>query len=204
MQSKKKVLNLYAGLGGNRKEWGNCDVTAVEYNAEIAELYKTFYPNDKVVIADAHEYLKNHYKEYDFIWSSPPCQKHSVMMKATRHDVADYFDLKLYQEIIFLDNFFKGDWIVENVVPYYKPLIEPKIKVGRHIFWSNKYLFGIENIKQPKGFISKATKQELMDWLGIYFKKNIYLNGNHCPVQILRNCVHPKIGAQLYNSIIEK
>ena len=31
-----KVLNLYAGIGGNRKLWKDVEVTAVENNKEIA------------------------------------------------------------------------------------------------------------------------------------------------------------------------
>lgn len=68
-----KVLNLYAGIGGNRKLWEDVDVTAVENNKEIAAVYQELYPNDKVVIADAHEYLLKHYTDFGFIWSSPPC-----------------------------------------------------------------------------------------------------------------------------------
>lgn len=40
-----------------------------------------------------------------------------------------------------------------------------------------------------------------MDWLGIHFDENIYYGKNHCPVQILRNCVHPLIGASILNDI---
>jgi len=72
-----KVLNLYACLGGNRLLWDNCDVTAVELDPELARLYSERFPNDTVIIADAHEYLLQHYKEFDFIWSSPPCPTHS-------------------------------------------------------------------------------------------------------------------------------
>ena len=43
-----KILNLYAGIGGNRKLWGDeHEVVAVENNEEIAEAYKTFYPKDQ-------------------------------------------------------------------------------------------------------------------------------------------------------------
>jgi DNA (cytosine-5)-methyltransferase 1 len=36
-----KILNLYAGIGGNRKLWGNKhNITAVEFNNTIAEKYK--------------------------------------------------------------------------------------------------------------------------------------------------------------------
>ena len=38
--------------------------------------------------------------------------------------------------IIFLDNFFKGKYCVENVIPYYVPLIPGK-KRGRHLYWTN-------------------------------------------------------------------
>ena len=37
-----KILNLYAGIGGNRTLWGDKhEVTAVEINAEIAGIYKS-------------------------------------------------------------------------------------------------------------------------------------------------------------------
>ena len=59
-----KILNLYAGIGGNRMLWSDeHEVTAVEYNENIAKVYKEQYPNDKVIIADAHQYLLDHYKE---------------------------------------------------------------------------------------------------------------------------------------------
>ena len=76
-----KVLNLYAGIGGNRKLWKGVEVTAIEINPEIAKIYQDFFPNDKVIITDAHQYLLEHYKEFDFIWSSPPCQTHSSFRK---------------------------------------------------------------------------------------------------------------------------
>lgn len=198
---RKKVLNLYAGLGGNRKLWRNVKVTAVENDKQIANVYKDNFPKDTLIISDAHTYLKNHYQEFDFIWSSPPCQKHSRMMKFTRHKVADYPDMNLYAEIIFLTHFFKGLWIVENVKPYYKPLIEPTSILGRHCFWSN-FDIGKFNIPSPKNFIGNNNTegaQELKDWLGIHYKGNIYYKGNHSPSQVLRNCVHPDLGLYVFN-----
>ena len=35
-----KVLNLYAGIGGNRKLWENVEVTAVEIEPDIATVYQ--------------------------------------------------------------------------------------------------------------------------------------------------------------------
>ena len=113
-----KILNLYAGLGGNRKLWKNVEVTAVENDEKIANQYREFYPDDIVIVDDAHNYLISNYEDYDFIWSSPPCQSHSRMVKATRHKIRKYPDLKLYEEIIFLQNFCKSYWLVENVIPY--------------------------------------------------------------------------------------
>ena len=48
-----KVLNLYAGIGGNRKRWDDVDVTAVEINDLRAEIYADEFPSDEVVIGDA-------------------------------------------------------------------------------------------------------------------------------------------------------
>ena len=41
MNKMIKVLNLYAGIGGNRKLWKDVEVTAVEINEEIAGVYKS-------------------------------------------------------------------------------------------------------------------------------------------------------------------
>lgn len=140
---KYKVLNLYACLGGNRAKWNevnpNIEVTAVELDPEAARLYQERFPNDIVIVADAHQYLLEHFKEFDFIWSSPPCPSHSkvrVSQKTRENFNFIYPDLKLYEEIIFLDNFFEGKYVVENVTPYYEPLI-PAQKRGRHLYWTN-------------------------------------------------------------------
>lgn len=198
-----KILNLYAGLGGNRKLWQGHEVHAVELNEDIARVYQEQHSGDKVIVADAHKYLLDNFEQYDMVWSSPPCQTHSKMNKATRHKNPRYPDMQLYQEIIFMQNFFKGYWVVENVKPYYEPLIKPTITMGRHLFWSN-FKWDDFDVKRPANFINKANlegKRELMDWLGIHYEKNIYYEKNHCPAQILRNCVHPLIGKHILDSL---
>lgn len=197
-----KILNLYSGIGGNRKLWGNDhEITAVEYNEEIAAIYKEYFPSDNMIVADAHEYLLKYYKEFDFVWSSRPCQKHSKMNLATRHNMVRYVDGGLFEEIIFLETYFKGMYVVENVVPYYKPYGTP-VKIGRHLFWSNFKIDTMPNYpKSPKGMMNLATvgqKKIMMDWVGIHYDKNIYYEGNHCPVQVLRNAVHPLIGKHVF------
>jgi len=118
MEKKKiKVLNLYAGIGGNRKLWKDVELTAIENNPEIAKIYQDFFPDDKVIVADAHQYLVEHFEEFDFIWSSPPCPTHSRIRKATRQQNPPIFpDMKLYEEILLLKGYFDGKWVVENVV----------------------------------------------------------------------------------------
>ena len=64
---KKKALNGYAGIGGNRRLWKNVEVTAIENVQAIANVYQAKFPNDKVIVADAHKYLLEHYQEFDFI-----------------------------------------------------------------------------------------------------------------------------------------
>ena len=134
-----KILNLYAGIGGNRKLWPSVhEVTAVEINPEIAKIYQDFFPNDKVIVGDAHQYLLEHYKEFDFIWSSPPCQTHSITNNfLNAQGVVRYPDISLYQEIIFLRHFCRDKFVIENVKPYYPALIKPTIIIGRHYFWAN-------------------------------------------------------------------
>ena len=159
-----KILNLYACLGGNRYKWDevtNIEVTAVEWDQELARLYKERFPNDKVIVADAHQYLLDHYKEFDFIWSSPPCPSHSRVrfsQKNRENCDAVYPDLKLYEEIIFLDNYFDGKYVVENVIPYYDPLIPAK-KRGRHLYWTNFLLPSDIGERDGTGIISKAKNE---------------------------------------------
>lgn len=200
-----RVLDSYAGLGGNRKKWDGCQVTAVELDPAIAAVYQKQYPDDTVVVGDAHQYLLEHHAEFDFVWSSPPCQSHSKMDRANYRNKPRYPDLKLYEEIIFLQSYFKGLWIVENVVPYYEPLVRAQ-KVGRHLFWAN-FHFEAFDIDRPADFINLNTNKErakLMDWLGIHYENNLYYEGNHCPLQVLRNCVHPDLGAQIFNHAAAK
>lgn len=163
-----KILNLYSGIGGNRRLWGNeHEITAVEMDKDIAKIYSHFFPDDNVVIGDVHEYLKEHFAEYDFIWASPPCPSHSRMrlfIVRTENIKPIYPDMKLYEEIIFLKYYFKGRYCVENVKSYYEPLIKPH-ESGRHYYWANFVLpkfrqkgelirneYSIEEKQKAKGF----------------------------------------------------
>lgn len=162
---KYKILNLYACLGGNRYKWDevadNLEITAVELDPEAARLYKERFPKDQVIIEDAHQYLLDHYKEFDFIWSSPPCPSHSRVrfsQKSRESFIPVYPDLKLYEEVLFLENYFEGKYCIENVIPYYEPLI-PAQKRGRHLYWTNFILPNNVNERNGSGIISKAKNE---------------------------------------------
>lgn len=200
MKIKYKVLNLYAGIGGNRKLWTDCEVTAVEINPEIAKIYQDFFPDDKMIIGDAHQYLLDHFKEFDFIWSSPPCPTHSKMVLTNYYKIGllQYPDMNLYQEKIILEYFFKGKWVIENVNPYYKALITPSGILGRHLFWSNFNIANIPSGGKMENFID-AKYEDIQEWLGIYLKEKIYIGNSHDHTQILRNCVHPELGKSILN-----
>ena len=159
-----KILNLYSCLGGNRYKWGNeHEITAVELDPELARLYQERFPNDKVIVADAHQYLLDYYKEFDFIWTSPPCPTHSRMRKTNtgegeRKSKATFPDMKLYEEILFLEHFFKGKYCVENVIPFYEPLITAK-KRGRHLYWTNFNLPSDLGDRKASNFIHAKRSQ---------------------------------------------
>ena len=201
-----KVLNLYAGIGGNRKLWENVNVTAVELDPKIAAVYKKLYPNDEIICDDAHNFLLKNINNYDFIWSSPPCQSHSKMALANKRTPPKYPEMDLYQQIIFLNHYCKNSWVVENVKPYYQPLISPTKIIGRHYFWSN-FNIKASDISRPDNFINlqnSTGKKLLQDWLGIHFSETLYYGKNHDPSQVLRNCVHPKLGKEIFNSYLNK
>lgn len=189
-----KVLNLYAGIGGNRKLWEDVEVTAIEKDFDIASVYADLYPQDRLIIGDAHKYLLEHYKEFEFIWASPPCQSHCQMRQNLavrfRGTPANYPDMKLYQEIIFLTHNFNGLWVVENVDPYYEPLIKPSVELQRHLFWSNFY---IPKRKFPTDILRSAQIPDLQKHTGIDLSKYKLANKR----QILRNCVYPELGQHI-------
>ena len=204
MKNKLKILNLYACLGGNRYKWdevADIEVTAVELDIELAKAYQERFPNDKVIVTDAHQYLLEHYKEFNFIWSSPPCPTHSkARFWAYGKKNPVYPDMKLYEEIIFLQHHATENqkWIVENVNGYYEPLI-PAIKRGRHLFWSNFNLPKI-NKKDITGKMNFESKFEPL--LKYHNLKTFEYNGEQSRLKILRNLVDYELGKLILESAL--
>ena len=203
---KYKILNLYACLGGNRYKWDevadNLEITAVELDPDLARMYQERFPNDTVIIADAHQYLLDHYKEFDFIWSSPPCPTHSkirITQKTRDTFIPKFPDMKLYEEIIFLDNHFDGKYCVENVTPYYTPLISAK-KRGRHLYWTNFNLPNSLNERKLGGIlctmIDEHKKLEVFHDIKVKASVGGYRD-------VLRNLVDYEAGKTIFETVLE-
>jgi DNA (cytosine-5)-methyltransferase 1 len=203
---KYRILNLYACLGGNRYKWDevadNLEITAVELDPEAARLYQERFPNDTVIVADAHQYLLDHYKEFDFIWSSPPCPSHSrvrISQKNRETFIPLYPDLKLYEEILFLENYFEGKYLVENVIPYYEPLI-PAQKRGRHLYWCNFNLPNdIGERKIFKNMIETGNIKQLSEFHEYDFTK---YKGEQRINKMARNLVDYKAGKTILETAL--
>ena len=198
------ILNLYACLGGNRYKWDDVtdvDVTAVEWDEELAKLYQERFPKDKVIVADAHQYLLDHYKEYDFIWSSPPCPTHSrvrMSQKNRANFIDKYPDMKLYEEILLLKHNFKGKYVVENVIPYYEPLI-PALKRHRHLYWTN---FNLPNILTERKVKMCAGTNEVKNLCNFHNFDFYKYKGKQPTNKIARNLVDYEAGKTILETAI--
>ena len=197
-----KILNLYACLGGNRYKWDevtDVEVTAVEWDEELAKLYQERFPNDKVIVGDAHQYLLDHYKEFDLIWSSPPCPTHSRLVQTNKNKIKmKYPDMRLYEEILFLKHIYNGKFVVENVIPYYEPLI-PAQKRHRHLYWTN---FNLPNTLTDREVrISTGTNEvkKLCDFHDYDFYK---YKGKQPTNKIARNLVDYKAGKTILETAL--
>jgi DNA (cytosine-5)-methyltransferase 1 len=197
-----KILNLYACLGGNRYKWdevADIEVTAVELDEELARLYQERFPNDTVIVADAHQYLLDHYKEFDFIWSSPPCPSHSRARFARKNTTtAIYPDLRLYEEVLFLENYFDGKYVVENVIPYYEPLTQAK-KRGRHLYWTNFNL--PTDLNERKSSIMEG-KDEVTKWCEFHDYDFRKYKGSQRTDKIARNLVDYEAGKTIFETFL--
>jgi len=197
-----KILNLYAGIGGNRKLWGNeHNITAIEYDSETAEVYKQYFPNDNVIVTDAHQYLLDNHQDFDFIWSSPPCPTHSDIRRCGVHAgqyEAMYPDMDLYQEIILLQNFAdkKAKWVVENVIPYYEPLVKPTKVLHRHNFWAN-FTIGNFNVNDERTHNQICGNETFFDF-------NVVNTNIKNKKKALRNMVNPDLGLHIFKCAQDK
>lgn len=198
---------MYACLGGNRYKWDEVAekagvkiiVTAVELDPILAKMYQERFPNDIVVIGDAHQYLLDHHHEHDIVWTSPPCPSHSrPRFWAHSKDNPVYPDMELYQEIIFLQHHFKGKFIVENVIPYYQPLI-PAQKRGRHLYWTN---FNLPADLGERRFKMTQTKNEVQELSKFHDYDFTKYKGDQRIDKVARNLVDYEAGRTILETAL--
>jgi DNA (cytosine-5)-methyltransferase 1 len=198
-----KILNLYACLGGNRYKWGDeHEITAVELDPELARMYQERFPNDKVIVADAHQYLLDHYKEFDFIWSSPPCPTHSKVRFTQKNQdfyKPEYPNMLLYQEIIFIEHHFTGKYVVENVIPYYEPLIQAQ-KRGRHLYWTNFTLPNDIAERSMRGVMCGQSNDEFPKLCEFHKIDLSSYKGEQSKIKIARNLVDYEVGKTILDT----
>lgn len=87
-------------------------------------------------------------------------------------------------------------WVVENVIPYYQPLIKPSVELLRHLFWSN---FNIPY----REFEDKTVIKYVKGNNGLYgvSLSNYAIKNKR---QILRNMVNPELGKYILDRAMEK
>ena len=107
--------------------------------------------------------------------------------------------MKLYEEIIFLDNFFDGKYCIENVIPYYEPLIAAQ-KRGRHLYWTNFVL--PNNINERKNPDLSRTK-DLINALSEYHDYNFkQYKGEQSVQKMARNLVDYEAGKTILETAL--
>jgi len=202
-----KVLNLYACLGGNRYKWDevaeeagiDMQVVAVEWDEELARLYQERFANDTVIVADAHQYLLEHYKDFDFIWSSPPCPTHSRLVQTNKNKIKmKYPDMRLYEEILFLQHLYNGKFVVENVIPYYEPLIRAQ-KRHRHLYWTN---FNLPNILSKREVRISTGTDEVRKLCTFHDYDFTKYKGMQRTDKIARNLVDYEAGRTIFETYL--
>jgi DNA (cytosine-5)-methyltransferase 1 len=152
-----------------------------------------------VIVADAHQYLLDHYADgWDFIWSSPPCPTHSTTnWFLNAQGVIRYPDMCLWQEILLMVNFCETKYCIENVKSYYQPLIIPQ-EIGRHYYWANFIISPKEFIDQIGRFNGEnqaRNRSYKLDKIGFNLDKYSIKDKDG----LLRNCVLPELGLHIFN-----
>ena len=106
--------------------------------------------------------------------------------------------MKLYQEILFLQHYYKGKYVVENVTPYYEPLIQAK-KKGRHLYWTN---FNLPNSLNERKFQLCATKNEFSELCDFHDYDFRQYKGEQSKTKIARNLVDYEAGKTIFETLL--
>lgn len=99
--------------------------------------------------------------------------------------------MRLYEEILFLQHFCNCKWVVENVVGFYKPLIQPQ-EIGNHYFWAN---FKIDNKHFQRDDIRKVQiNNSVLSNIKLSTRKDA----------IIRSMVNSELGLHILNCAFKK
>jgi DNA (cytosine-5)-methyltransferase 1 len=109
--------------------------------------------------------------------------------------------MKLYEEILFLQHYFKGKYVVENVIPYYEPLIPAK-KRGRHLYWTNFNLSSDLNGREYRisGCKENPNKDELKTLCKFHNIDLLNYKGSQLKTKIARNLVDYEVGKSILDA----
>lgn len=118
---KLKLLDLYCCGGGAGFGYEQAGFKVTGIDIEPQPKHRGLF-----IQADAIEYLKKHYQDYDVIHASPPCQAYSMASMQFRKAGKKYVDLieETRQELIKTGK----PYIIENVPD--SPLINPIVLCG--------------------------------------------------------------------------
>lgn len=170
----------------------------------IAETYRDNFPDDTIIVKDVLSFVKTEdISIYDFIWTSPPCTTHTMWTMTRGYNIPDL--TSLYGLILFFGYILKDtNWIVENVRPWYTPLINPTFKLGRHYFWSNRKIpekdFKDENERYN---IYRSSFGQLSKLYQLNVDRIKSLNKLDRR-QIVRNIVSPEIGLYVFQKMTKQ
>lgn len=148
MSHKRKLLDLYCKAGGAAVGYACSPGDGFEIvGVDIAP--QKNYPF-QFIQSDAIEFLEKHWKEFDVIHASPPCQRNSTMTKGLWKDRLNTHPelIAPTREILVKSG---KPYIIENVPT--APLINPitlcgsmfRLKVRRHRLFETNF-----HVEQPK------------------------------------------------------
>ena len=106
--------------------------------------------------------------------------------------------MKLYEEIIFLEYHFKGKYVVENVNPYYEPMLNPK-KRKRHHYWTNFILPANLSDRNDTSLVQASSIKALSEFHDYDFSK---YKAEQRRLKIARNLVDYKAGKTILETAL--
>jgi DNA (cytosine-5)-methyltransferase 1 len=190
-----RVLNAYAGIGGNRHLWpADWHVTAVELDPQVAAEYARRYPQDTVLVEDAHAYVLEHAHEFDAVWTSPPCPTHSRLAPSVAarlgHELEP--DPRLWEEIEHLRDL-GVRYVVENVHTYYEPPIAPDLVTARHYYWCS----AAPVMLTPLSVVGLTKRRSADEYAASYGLPPLAAGSVRDPRKAMRNAVVPFEGLEV-------